>query len=429
MKKKQVVLFLILCFALFLTKQDSYAATLIKSGTVREVGEWGDSISFRMNSPGVLYFKFELSIYSPYSIRETSNGEDGVKFMLTGYDNDEEEFFEDFFDMTIPEGGKKEEWWYWPDTVLPAGDYMMDLSSLSDDCVLNCKYSITYYNNFASSFTVPETVNVKTDGNTTFKISNIYPSGALHGATWTSLNPKIADIWYDGSNTVHVYGMKAGTCKLKAILENGKTYYCTVKVTNPAPKLNYKNIELYTNETSTIKLLYTTKKVKWKSSNNKVATVSSTGKIKAKKIGSCFISTKLAGKTYKAKVKVIRQSPNFTAYLTGYNTRDNYFTVQINNKSNKSLTIYSAKAYSMDVDYKYYDRKLKLTSGRKSITIKPHKKATIKFKIIGSNTWPDYSDHTIRFYFSFDGKKYLGSVWDEDSSYKDGKKWYTTYWV
>ena len=80
----------------------------------------------------------------------------------------------------------------------------------------------------------------------------------------------------------------------------------------------------------------------------------------------------------------------------------------------------------MDVDYKKYDRKLYLPN-HKNIKIEAGKTKYVHFKIKGKNTWPDYTDHTIRYYFIFAGKKYLGSTWDEESVYKKNGSWYTTY--
>ena len=45
-------------------------------------------------------------------------------------------------------------------------------------------------------------------------------------------------------------------------------------------------------------------KVKWSSSNKKVATVNSKGKVVAKKKGTAKISAKVGGKTYRCKVTV-----------------------------------------------------------------------------------------------------------------------------
>lgn len=53
-----------------------------------------------------------------------------------------------------------------------------------------------------------------------------------------------------------------------------------------------------------LKMQWQKGKVKWRSSNKKVATVNSKGKVTAKKKGKATISAKVAGKTYKCKVTV-----------------------------------------------------------------------------------------------------------------------------
>ncbi|MBQ8981722.1 MAG: Ig-like domain-containing protein [Eubacterium sp.] len=202
---------------------------------------------------------------------------------------------------------------------------------------------------------------------------------------------------------------------------------CTLTVKKATPKLNVTSVELPYGNSKTLKLKNTKKKVKWTTSNKKIATVNAKGKVTAKGIGKCKITAKCGKKKYTCNVKVYRMWADFTALLTDYNTRNNYFVVKFKNYGSKSLVINSKGAYCMDVDYKSYDRNLRL-AGNKNITIKPHKSKTVKFYVIGSTTWWDYEDFTIRYYFRYNGAKYLGSVWDENSTHKRAKKWYSTYW-
>lgn len=58
------------------------------------------------------------------------------------------------------------------------------------------------------------------------------------------------------------------------------------------------------NHTIQLKMQWTKGKVKWSSSNKKVATVNSKGKVTAKKKGTAKISAKVGGKTYKCKITV-----------------------------------------------------------------------------------------------------------------------------
>ena len=57
-------------------------------------------------------------------------------------------------------------------------------------------------------------------------------------------------------------------------------------------------------KTTTLKMSGTSKKVVWTSSNKNIATVSSKGKVKGIKAGTCTIKAKVGGKIYKCKVIV-----------------------------------------------------------------------------------------------------------------------------
>lgn len=69
-------------------------------------------------------------------------------------------------------------------------------------------------------------------------------------------------------------------------------------------KLNKTKITLYVGKTATLKLKNNKQKVKWSSSNKKVATVSSKGKVKGIKKGKATITAKVGKKKYTCKVTV-----------------------------------------------------------------------------------------------------------------------------
>ena len=69
-------------------------------------------------------------------------------------------------------------------------------------------------------------------------------------------------------------------------------------------KISKKKKTLRVGDKYTLKITGTSKKVKWKSSNKKVATVNSKGKVKAKKKGTATITAKVGGKKYKCKITV-----------------------------------------------------------------------------------------------------------------------------
>lgn len=83
-------------------------------------------------------------------------------------------------------------------------------------------------------------------------------------------------------------------------------------------KLNKKAATLYKGKTLQLKITGTKKKVIWKSSNRKIATVSSKGKVMAKAKGTATITAKVSKKTLKCKVTVKEKSSSLTYSADGY---------------------------------------------------------------------------------------------------------------
>ena len=69
-------------------------------------------------------------------------------------------------------------------------------------------------------------------------------------------------------------------------------------------KLNKTKATITVGKTFQLKVKGTSKKVKWVSSNKKVATVTSKGKVTGKKAGTATITAKVAGKKLKCKVTI-----------------------------------------------------------------------------------------------------------------------------
>lgn len=70
-------------------------------------------------------------------------------------------------------------------------------------------------------------------------------------------------------------------------------------------KLSKTKVTLIKGQNVTLKITGTSKKVTWSTSNKKVATVNSKGKVTAKKEGTATITAKVLGKKYNCKVKVV----------------------------------------------------------------------------------------------------------------------------
>ncbi len=122
--------------------------------------------------------------------------------------------------------------------------------------------------------------------------------GTSKKAKWKSTNNKIATVNKKGK----VIAKKKGTCKIYAKIGK-KKYICVVKV--ESPKLNKTKLALNKGKTYVLKLNGNTQKIKWRSTNKKVAVVSSKGKVKALKSGKCNVYAKIGTKKYVCSVKVV----------------------------------------------------------------------------------------------------------------------------
>lgn len=128
--------------------------------------------------------------------------------------------------------------------------------------------------------------------------------GSKGAVKWSSSNKKVATVSNKGKVTSKAVGTAIITAKVA-----GKKYTC--KVTVKGPELNVKSKGLYANQTYQLKLNGTKVKPKWKSSNPKIAKVSSKGKITAVKKGTVTITAKANGKAYKCKIKVYNNQKSF----------------------------------------------------------------------------------------------------------------------
>ena len=131
------------------------------------------------------------------------------------------------------------------------------------------------------------------------KSATLKVTGIKKKVTWSSSNKKIATVSSKGKVTAK----KVGKCTITAKV-NGKKYTCKITVKNQPIKLSATSKTLNVGKTATLKVTGTTKKVTWKSNKPSVATVSSKGKVTAKKAGTATITAKVAGKTLKCKVTV-----------------------------------------------------------------------------------------------------------------------------
>ena len=137
--------------------------------------------------------------------------------------------------------------------------------------------------------------------------SSVTTNHASYARTYTSSNKKIVTVDSNGKITAK----KTGTATITVKTFNGKKATCKVTVKKAPSKvtLNKKTLTLKKGKSATLKVSLPKNTASYKktftSSNKSVATVSSSGKVTAKKAGTATITVKtFNGKTYKCKVTV-----------------------------------------------------------------------------------------------------------------------------
>ena len=127
---------------------------------------------------------------------------------------------------------------------------------------------------------------------TTLKVT-----GTKQKVTWSSSKKSVATVNSKGQ----VVAKNKGSATILAKVSK-KTYKCVVKV--ETPKLSKTSLTLTEKKSYAIKLTGTTVKVKYSSSNPKIACVDSRGKITAVKKGNAVITAKANTKKFTCKVTV-----------------------------------------------------------------------------------------------------------------------------
>lgn len=128
---------------------------------------------------------------------------------------------------------------------------------------------------------------------------------------FTSSNPAVAKVDWKGNITA----LKKGKTTITVKTSNGLTTKCKITVKIPAVKkikITKSQVTIQKGKTKQLKAKfypqYSSAKVKWSSSNNKIATINSKGLIKAKKAGKVTITAKVNSKIKSScKITVLNQ--------------------------------------------------------------------------------------------------------------------------
>ena len=163
-------------------------------------------------------------------------------------------------------------------------------------------------------------------------------TGGTGNVTWSTSNSSIAQLSTTSGTSVTVTGKAAGTATITASY-SGKTATCTVTVTSSTPTVNSvtvspSTLSLNLNGTKTGTLTATVsvsngaaQTVNWTSSNTSIATVSTSGVVTAKAVGTCTV----------------------TATSTVDNTKSASCTVSVSNGSSSSGTEYQKVTSNSDL--------------------------------------------------------------------------------
>lgn len=137
-------------------------------------------------------------------------------------------------------------------------------------------------------------------------------STKIKGVKYVSSNKDIATVDKNGKVTAK----NTGTVNIGAKVNGKQKAVCRITVKKPFLKLNKSKATIKMTQSKTLQLKVTVKgasnKVTWTSSNKSIATVSKTGKVTAKKIGTCKITAKANGVSATCKITVNAKKTGIT---------------------------------------------------------------------------------------------------------------------
>jgi hypothetical protein len=169
----------------------------------------------------------------------------------------------------------------------------------------------------------------------------------LKGATkgsWSVSDKNIATIKKVSNTKYKVTAKKKGTTTVN-VKVGTKKYSCKVIV--ESPKLNISSHTMHIDQSVTLKVIDTTQKVTWSTSNKSIATVNN-GKVTAKKKGTATISAKVNGTILKCKITVKNHSYKKTINTTTKNCVETIITVKSCDCGKKTTTTKTATRHTYE---------------------------------------------------------------------------------
>lgn len=177
-------------------------------------------------------------------------------------------------------------------------------------------YAIIDRNPAATPITLNQTALTLAKG----KTAQLKVSGTSSSVRWSSNKTYVATV----SSSGLVTAKGAGTAYISATVA-GKTLTCKVTVVNTGVKLNRTTATLYAGMSYTLKPSGGSGTIKWTSSNTGVVSVSSSGKLYAKKAGTATVKVTRGSSSATCKVTVLANTHSFYPRLSAYDYYDDRF--------------------------------------------------------------------------------------------------------
>lgn len=184
-------------------------------------------------------------------------------------------------------------------------------------------------------------------GETESLTANVAPADASDkNVSWSSGNSAVASVSNDGKVTAN----KPGTAVIKVVTNDlSKEATCTVTVKRhvESVELSQKEMRLYLGENKSLTATVlpsdaSDKNVTWSSSDPNVATVSTTGNVVSKSVGTTVITVKTADGGYQAECKVTVLEP--VVYATSLILAPQTLSMNIDESSSLTLQMLPANA-------------------------------------------------------------------------------------
>lgn len=126
-------------------------------------------------------------------------------------------------------------------------------------------------------------------------------NGTKSKGKWKTSKKAVVKLTRKKKSSVKIKATKVGKVVVSANVK-GKTYKCKITVVDP--RLSQNNLVLTEGQTGTLKVTGGAGKVKWKSDNVAIASVSNNGNVVGKKAGRVKITAKINGRTMNCLVTV-----------------------------------------------------------------------------------------------------------------------------